>query len=423
MAISSDDASSVVTDSCVHIALDDPNPTPALETDRDDGMPLLFEHFMVIGPTDEHGVDRAKKIMDESSTQKRLSARVSNYIRRSFSSPQMGQKELDKSSAQFETNACSRKNDASIIYRFPEDADPPPPEVCDFCLPLGSKLDYIKPDDEMGKAEEIFYGLGSGDHLSRCFIFILEDKNIPSSLDFTDDVGVDANRLYGICVIHPRLLRVCLDDGSFYSFESQVCYAFITRFPLFEFFFTAISSMMTAEKLERMEMRNSFSDDPFDNYEYFPTHLLEAVLHQIKNMKPPKYNRDLKIEFIRGIDPVVIHRKRPTKDCPEHMHHAVEWALPTLLSWLPVDKMIWLLSLLLCEVKVIVVGCEAGMVSCVVMSLLALLRPMAWVAPLIPILPLKYLEFVESPVPILAGIIVDPDDGVWCATNILQKCE
>ena len=64
----------------------------------------------------------------------------------------------------------------------------------------------------------------------------------------------------------------------------------------------------------------------------------------------------------------------------------------------------------MCEVKIIVIGCEPGMVSCVVLSLLALLRPLSWVAPLIPVLPLKYVEFIESPVPILAGMIIDDED-------------
>ena len=48
-------------------------------------------------------------------------------------------------------------------------------------------------------------------------------------------------------------------------------------------------------------------------------------------------------------------------------------------------------------------ACGIGMVSCAVMGLLTLLRPLAWVAPLVPILPLKHKELLESPVPILAG--------------------
>jgi hypothetical protein len=63
-----------------------------------------------------------------------------------------------------------------------------------------------------------------------------------------------------------------------------------------------------------------------------------------------------------------------------------------------------------------VVGMEPGLVSCGVMGLLTLLRPLTWVAPIIPVLPLKHLDFIESPVPIVAGLVLEP----YAATTIAQ---
>ena len=88
---------------------------------------------------------------------------------------------------------------------------------------------------------------------------------------------------------------------------------------------------------------------------------------------------------------------------PEHYANAADWALPTLFSWLPaevgrrasyiatsmlhealvslyIQVIVWAISLLLCEAKVVVVGSESGMVSCAVMGLLVLLRPLDWQA-------------------------------------------
>ena len=261
--------------------------------------------------------------------------------------------------------AQAEDGSSAIIYRYPEEAAPPPPEVADFCLPLGSRLEYIRPEDEEAKAEEIFYGLntGSGEHLSRCFIFMLEDKSGGAGAaagGAGEELGVDASRLYGVCVAHPRLLRVRLeeeggpegDGDGFYSFESQVCYAFVTRFPFFEFFFTAINSMILAEKLERMERKNSSllsgslggssggeEEDLFAHYRYVPTSLIEAVLQRVKHLPPPRFNSDLSIEFIRGVPAVHLLRPRPTLDFPEHMQHAVNWALPTLVRrYLPAPR-------------------------------------------------------------------------------------
>lgn len=382
----------------------------------------------MIGPSSTDGYEKAKEIQRESSVTRRISRRITGLLKRSFSSSNTsGLAHLvhDHSSTSI-LDSNSIHVEPSILYRYPEEADPPPPEVTDFCLPQGGKLHYVNSTDEEATAEEIFYGLGgSNDHLSRCFVFLLEDKTVESP--DSDELGVDTNRLYGICIIHPRVLRVHVendqDELTSYVFESNVCYAFITRFPLFEFFFSAISSMITAEKLERMEIKNVLHDSILEYCKYVPVHILEAVLHHIKNIPPPKYNSNQRIEFIRGVAPITISRKRPMLDFPEHMQNAISWALPMLLSWLPIDRLIWLLSLLMCEVKVVVIGCEPGMVSCVVLSLLALLRPLSWVAPLIPVLPLKYVEFIESPVPILAGMIIDGDDEEWSPESLLQRCE
>ena len=40
--------------------------------------------------------------------------------------------------------------------------------------------------------------------------------------------------------------------ADWYDFESLVCYAFITRFPLFSFFFQVIFDIITTERLTRL---------------------------------------------------------------------------------------------------------------------------------------------------------------------------
>ena len=38
------------------------------------------------------------------------------------------------------------------------------------------------------------------------------------------------------------------------------------------------------------------------------------------------------------------------------------------------------------------------------MGLISLMGDLKWVAPLIPVLPVKHIDFIESPVPIVAGM-------------------
>jgi hypothetical protein len=60
-------------------------------------------------------------------------------------------------------------------------------------------------------------------------------------------------------------------------------------------------------------------------------------------------------------------------------------------------------------VKLIVIGVDPATVSCAVIGLTSLLKPLQWVSPMIPIMPLKHMEFLESPVPLVAGMVVDGD--------------
>ena len=76
---------------------------------------------------------------------------------------------------------------------------------------------------------------------------------------------------------------------------------------------------------------------------------------------------------------------------------------------------------MLCEAKILVVGYSPGLVSCGVMGLLSLLRPLSWVAPIIAVLPLKHLDFIESPVPIITGLVLDTH-GSLTPTGILEQC-
>jgi hypothetical protein len=66
-------------------------------------------------------------------------------------------------------------------------------------------------------------------------------------------------------------------------------------------------------------------------------------------------------------------------------------------------------ELIVFQVKLVVIGVDPATVSCAVIGLTSLLKPLQWVSPMIPIMPLKHIEFLESPVPLVAGMVVDYD--------------
>ncbi len=342
---------------------------------------------------------------------------------------------------------------ASILYRYPPTVEPPPSEVCDFCIPLGGRLQRLSSKEEDSTVQEILFGHSHSKRSGRCFIFLLEDRSVVED-GADEEGGVDTGKLYGICVLHPRLLKTkvgspikrhhlaasnakeekgaagrALPSGESENieFESTVCYAFITRFPLFDFFFQVIFDLITTERLSRMEAAVDQSDSDLrysrSAYQYLPQAALDDCLKRLTRVSPPKYGEKLSFSSSPSIQNVEAFRPVPQLDYPEHLANAAAWALPSLLSWMPLETLVWTLSLLLTEAKVVVVGFESGMVSCAVMGLLALLRPLDWVAPLIPMLPLKLVDFVESPTPILAGLTLDAADKDTHVEKLLNRCQ
>jgi len=129
-------------------------------------------------------------------------------------------------------------------------------------MPLGGKLRRVPVADWESSVQEMQYGHSQSKRSGRCFVFILEDKTLHGET-FDEEAGSGTGRLFGICVIHPRIMTDTTTHTHTQQqqggggtadthqnsnaqahalalsqpFEASVCYAFITRFPLFDFFF------------------------------------------------------------------------------------------------------------------------------------------------------------------------------------------
>jgi hypothetical protein len=96
------------------------------------------------------------------------------------------------------------------------------------------------------------------------------------------------------------------------EFEASVCYCFITRFPLFDFFFRVtinntlckaaltafrsqvIFNIITYERIHRMELLSG-NTSLLDRkaYEYIPKAVYTEVLEALTRIHPPKFNDTL----------------------------------------------------------------------------------------------------------------------------------
>ena len=84
-----------------------------------------------------------------------------------------------------------------------------------------------------------------------------------------------------------------------------------------------------------------------------------------------------------------------------------QWGLATLFLGIKDSGLIILLKLLLLERSVLVVGETSEEVTACATALLELLEPYKWASAFMPLLPAEMLDFVSSPVPFIAGMIVE----------------
>lgn len=160
---------------------------------------------------------------------------------------------------------------------------------------------------------------------ANCFVFVLDDKTVAQKERGTEGESDNVpqspgQRLYGICVQQIRQLSVpierrtkgtlepdarsgtdiCTDDedeenslhvfpvsqSSEMVFESKVCFAFVTRFPLIHFFFQIIHQLLEADEAN---MRKGGRRGKGKPQQYIPAALLDGVLCRLMRLPPPRY--------------------------------------------------------------------------------------------------------------------------------------
>ncbi|KAL9436186.1 hypothetical protein AB3S75_022275 [Citrus x aurantiifolia] len=96
------------------------------------------------------------------------------------------------------------------------------------------------------------------------------------------------------------------------------------------------------------------------------------------------------------------------------------WATATICRVLSIESVLALVAGVLLEKQVVVVCPNLGVLSAVVLSLIPMIRPFQWQSLLLPILPAKMLDFLEAPVPFIAGIQTKPADVKIKTSNLVQ---
>lgn len=100
-----------------------------------------------------------------------------------------------------------------------------------------------------------------------------------------------------------------------------------------------------------------------------------------------------------------------------------EWGLAKLLLSVGPDSTLLALKLLLLERSILVLGDKPDEVTAVCRALLRLIKPFKWASTFMPVLPFAMLDFVNSPVPFVAGMSVEGDHAMQLIEDDIRVIE
>jgi len=236
--------------------------------------------------------------------------------------------------------------------------------IADFCLPAGAAVRRAEAGRETVEA-----------------IFVLSGG------------GEDGSRVqYGFCAhtvrVHNRV-------------EADCCYCLITQYPFASLHFSALEAAIEADAPWRgaskaAAKRRKGADETMRRY---------AAL------AVPAPGDAVRLPLVDG---ACVEWRRPAAvdGRPRYESTALvrEWALPKLLRALSLENVLLVLGAALVELQIVFVSPQLRTLSACALGLVSLLRPLRWAGPLVSALPAKMYEYLESPVPLVLGVVSLPLD-------------
>uniref|UniRef100_A0A7N0TPX6 UDENN domain-containing protein n=1 Tax=Kalanchoe fedtschenkoi TaxID=63787 RepID=A0A7N0TPX6_KALFE len=96
------------------------------------------------------------------------------------------------------------------------------------------------------------------------------------------------------------------------------------------------------------------------------------------------------------------------------------WTTATICRTLSLDSILALMTGVLLEKQIVVVCPNLGVLCATVLSLIPMIRPFEWQSLLLPVLPMKMLDFLDAPVPFIAGIQHKPENLKLKTSNLVH---
>ncbi|GMF33996.1 unnamed protein product [Phytophthora lilii] len=187
---------------------------------------------------------------------------------------------------------------------------------------------------------------------------------------------------YAMCMKGTVEVRSSSGDGK--NLLLPICYCIIAQIPLIPFFRAVLQGLLDNLKIELESSGgrgcDSLSSIVTDKHAGY----IDDILQKLKKIPLPDKGLSMSADVFPPPSPeLILTRPHKENDTDEKMALLLQWALPSLLSRLSIERLLQILSLLLVEMKLIVVSDEIPLLSSATLGLASLLHPLIWAGPLI----------------------------------------
>jgi len=283
-------------------------------------------------------------------------------------------------------DSSTPQSDGVILYKYPPNSELVVGNIASFCFPCGVSssgnptADFLakqaenEEDDPMGNIKTYHY------------------KNQQNSFLFLQ-TNAKKEIFYGVCVIDSNLKTfpgfIECDDKTQYS--EKKAFVFITQQPAFSLFFDVIYQIL-------LQTEQSSLCSSTDIKEQIPT-----ILSSFYSAALPKPGSQFRVPLLPTVGGFV----RPLHSDDEY--YLADYSIPILFHVFKKRQILWLLSAILLERKILFICKNVRMLSSVVLSFVPLLRPFEYQSVVVPVLPERMDMVIEAPVPFLIGLPRGPN--------------
>lgn len=269
--------------------------------------------------------------------------------------------------------------------------------IADFCLPAGAGVRRHETTEQRRIVEAIFVLSGGGE---------------------------DGTRVqYGFCVHTIR---------AHDHLEADCCYCLITQLPFALMHFSALRAAVEADAAWRGVVHQDHQRSGQRRHKRRHKKGADETMRRYALVAVPRPGDLARLPLVDGTH---VEWRRPSCNelllesgltsgpdgTPRYESTALirEWALPKMFRTLALENVLLVLGCALVELQIVFVSQHLRTLSACTLGLVSMLRPLRWVGPLVSALPAKMYEYLDSPVPLVIGVLSLPLDFYQGADMVL----